>query len=154
MHGTTLYRSSPWLAAMLALSACALAPTAERRPESTIAPSPAGFVIGTVAYDFIDTRSAGREPHLLVTFERIAPAPDVTLRYALPATLDAARRSGVFAGALPPGIYAFREAQGGRLHFTASELRMPFEVSPGQVVDAGHYALRAQPPPVRVSAER
>ena len=124
------------LAASLALAGCAAAPAPQPEP----APSPlvtnAGLVIGTVSYQYVDT---GSPQAWVVHFQRIdAPSSD----YALAVQVDPQRHQGVFTGALPAGVYAFREVSSDKRHFDAAAMKVPFEVQPGEVKDAGHIAVR------------
>ena len=74
-----------------------------------------------------------------VHFQRIDdPAKD---DYAIAVEADDARHQGVFTGTLPAGVYAFRTAARDHRHFDAGVTKVPFEVQPGEVRDAGHYAL-------------
>lgn len=127
-------------AAMLLLAGCAT-PTATPTPPTDLASAApfvtsSGLVIGTLSYQYVD---AGAEPEWIVHFERIdAPAKQ---DYVLPVNVDPKRRSGVFTGALPAGVYAFREAASANRSFNAAAMKLPFEVQAGEVRDAGHYAL-------------
>lgn len=123
-------------AAVMLLAGCAATPTA--MPPAPAAPlvSSSGLVIGTLSYQYVDADS---RPSWTVHFERLdAPARQ---EYALPVEVDPGSRSGVFTGALPAGVYAFREAASANRSFAAGTLKMPFEVQAGEVRDAGHYAL-------------
>lgn len=126
-------------AAMLLLAGCAATPAA---PATVLAAAPgpfvtsSGLVIGTLSYQFVD---AGAQPGWIVHLERIdAPARQ---DYALPVDVDPKSHSGVFAGALPAGVYAFRAAASADRTFNAAAMKLPFEVQAGEVRDAGHYAL-------------
>jgi hypothetical protein len=134
MSGIGSFR--PLACAALLLAGCAATPTPVAE-----APPPAGFsgsglVIGTLSYHYVE---AGTEPDWVVHFDRIdAPARQ---EYALHVDVDPDNRKGVFTGALPAGVYAFREAASDNRRFATGTLGMPFEVQPGQVRDAGHYTL-------------
>jgi hypothetical protein len=127
-------------AAALVLAGCAAAPV-----QAPVAPPPAlvmssGMVIGTLSYQYVETGERGSGATWLVHFERIdAPSSQ---DYVLAVDVDAQRQQGVFTGALPAGVYAFREVASDKKHFRAGALKMPFEVQPGEVRDAGHYALK------------
>lgn len=96
--------------------------------------SSSGMVIGTLSYHYLEI---GGTP--VVHLQRLdaGPAED----YALPVSVDSARHRGIFTGALPAGVYAFREVATAGRHFPVSAVSMPFEVQAGEVRDAGHYAL-------------
>jgi hypothetical protein len=126
------------LLAMALLAGCAAAPAPA--PDAAASPfvTSTGLVIGTLSYQYVE---AGAQPETpwVVHFERIdAPAQQ---EYELTVDVDPRERSGVFAGALPAGVYAFREAASDNRRFQSGALRMPFEVQAGAVQDAGHYAL-------------
>ena len=116
----------------LALVGCASAPPASH-PIAPLAGS-SGLVIGTLSYQYLETAPS------VVHFERLDPSAPVR-EYALPVDVDRENQSGVFAGALPAGVYAFREVQSANRRFAAGALKMPFEVTAGSVQDAGHYAI-------------
>ena len=126
-------------AAALALAGCAAAP-ATTAP-ATAAPSPmvmsSGLVIGTLSYQYVE---AGSTAPWVVHFERIdTPASQ---DYALAVAIDQKRHRGVFTGALPAGVYTFREVATDKKRFSSGTLKMPFEVHSGEVKDAGHYPLK------------
>ena len=137
---TTLSRFSS-CAAVLLLAGCAAAPV---EPVATVAqPSPlvtsSGLVIGTLSYQYVNAGEKAPGSAWVVHFERIdTPAKQ---DYALAVDVDPKSRSGVFTGALPAGVYAFRDAAADNRRFVSGALRMPFEVLPGEVRDAGHYAV-------------
>lgn len=125
-------------AATMLLAGCAAAPVAPTVQPATPGPfvTSSGLVIGTLSYQFVD---AGAQPGWTVHLERIdAPARQ---DYSLPVDVDPKSRSGVFAGALPAGVYAFRAAASADRTFNAAAMKLPFEVQAGEVRDAGHYAL-------------
>ena len=96
-----------------------------------------GLVIGTLSYQFVE---AGETPAWTVHFERIdGPVPE---DYALEVNVDPRSRQGFFTGTLPAGVYSFKAAASDNRAFDSGTLRMPFEVQPGEVKDAGHYAVR------------
>jgi hypothetical protein len=121
------------------LAGCALAPPA---PSSHAAPTPAfaqdsGLVFGTLSYNYAGTSN---QPHpMVVHFQRLDRTSQAD--YALAVSVDDQHQSGVFTGALPVGVYAFREAGTAERHFAANGVKMPFEVQAGAVQDVGHYAL-------------
>lgn len=119
----------------LALSACATAPVPV--PVSPLVGG-SGLVIGTLSYQYVEADLSRAAP--VVYFDRIDRAGGVR-QYAMPVNVDAANHSGVFTGALPAGVYAFRDAAFANRRFAAGALKMPFEVTAGSVQDAGHYAL-------------
>jgi hypothetical protein len=131
------------LAGFALVSACAqapIAPVVTIQHVTPVAPLPivtsSGLVIGTVSYQYVEL-GAGEAPRWVVHVERVDDAQD----YALPVEIDAASRRGVFTGALPAGVYAFREAQSAAGRYAPSAARTLFEVQAGEVRDAGHYAL-------------
>lgn len=122
--------------AALLLAGCATAPT----PAPAVTASPfvtsSGLVIGTLSYQYVE---AGEQPAWTVHFERVdGPA---TEEYTLPVDVDPATRTGFFTGALPAGVYAFREAETANKTFSVEAMKVPFEVQPGEVRDTGHYAV-------------
>lgn len=130
----TLRRPAALLAIAIQLVGCAATP-----PPVAVRPPPmmtrSGLVIGTLSYQYVDVARHAWVVH----FERIdTPAAQ---DYAMVVAVDPATRSGVFTGTLPAGVYAFRDAASEEQHFEAGALLMPFEVQPGEVRDAGHYAL-------------
>lgn len=119
----------------LLLAGCATAPETFTPAAPLVTTS--GLVIGTLSYQYVemDTRSETVVVHL----ERIdTPMPQ---DYALPVSLDPDTRSGMFDGALPEGVYAFRDAAASGRSYPAGALPLPFEVTAGTVRDVGHYAL-------------
>lgn len=127
------------LAPLLLLAGCAATPSA---PVAT-APDPfvgsSGLVIGTMSYQYVEAGQRAEDQGWVMHFERLdTPAAQ---DYAMRVDYDARRRSGIFTGALPAGVYAFRGAASAQRRFAVGGLRMPFEVQPGSVQDAGHYAL-------------
>ena len=136
------------LAGLALASACAQAPVAritalpaaEPAPELPLVTS-SGLVIGTVSYQYVEL-GAGEAPRWIVHVERVDDAQD----YALPVEIDAASRRGVFTGALPAGVYAFREAASASGRYAPSSSQALFEVQAGEVRDAGHYALNPTKP--------
>ena len=125
-------------AAALALAGCAAAPAT---PAPAAAPSPmvmsSGLVIGTLSYQYAEAASAAP---WVVHFERIDTPSSQD--YALAVAIDQKRHRGVFTGALPAGVYTFREAGTEKKRFSSGALKMPFEVHSGEVKDAGHYPLK------------
>ena len=139
------------LTCMALLGACAQAPLAV---ESAAVPAPAplplvtssGLVVGTLSYQYVEAGAGEASPGWVVHLERVdAPAQD----YALAVDLDPASRRGVFTGALPAGVYAFREAASPKGRYVPAASRGPFEVQAGAVLDAGHYALNPTRGPMR-----
>ena len=139
-------RVLPYVISSLILAGCAAAPLAPVAaiPAPPEAPSPfvgsSGMVIGTLSYRYVEVADSAWVVHL----SRIdAGAPDAGAAedYALPVSIDTRRHQGVFAGALPAGVYAFRDAAVAGRHFPSGMVRMPFEVQAGEVRDAGHYAI-------------
>ncbi|HUS25457.1 MAG TPA: hypothetical protein VM369_10960 [Candidatus Binatia bacterium] len=124
-----------WLPALAAplLAACAATP-----PAPPAAPGPA-LVVGTFSYQYVNAADA---PQWRVHLERLDQPAD----YTLAANLDPQRQHGVFTGALPPGVYAFRDAGGPEGRYEASGMAMPFTVEAGEVRDLGHYALNPLTP--------
>lgn len=127
------------LVGVAALAACAQAPVVTRAAEP--APSPlvtsSGLVIGTLSYQYVEEADSAARDWVVHLVRVDGPAQD----YALVVSVDPATRSGFFTGALPAGVYAFREAASSSGHFAPGALKMPFEVQAGEVRDAGHYAL-------------
>lgn len=132
-------RIAPCLAPFV-LAACAATPPAlpAHNPADLPLVSSSGIVIGTMSHQYVEAGQRGADQEWVMHFERLdTPADD---DYAMRVDFDAQRRSGFFTGALPAGVYAFREAATSQRRFAAG-LRMPFEVQAGAVQDAGHYAL-------------
>jgi hypothetical protein len=123
--------------AALLLAGCASAPSAPPTPAAALPfVTSSGLVIGTLSYQFVE---AGEAPAWTVHFERIdGPAPE---DYALEVSVDPQSRKGFFTGTLPAGVYAFRAAASADKQFEAGAMKMPFEVQPGEVKDAGHFAV-------------
>jgi hypothetical protein len=130
--------------------ACAGIPEAATvpTPQSPPLPAAAGFVIGSVSYDEV---SAGDS--VVVHLEPATPDAPPT-RLTLPVRLERGGKRGLFAGPLPAGAYAFRDASSGTRRYTANGLRMPFEVRTDEIVDAGHYHLSPSLPVVQASPGR
>ena len=136
-------------AGLALLGACAQAPVATQAAAARfVAPAPlplitsSGLVIGTLSYQYVEAGAGESAPDWVVHLERLdAPAQD----FALKVEVDPASRQGVFTGALPAGVYAFREAASSKGRYAPAVSNLPFEVQPGAVLDAGHYALRPQP---------
>jgi hypothetical protein len=132
------------LAGAVLASACAQAPIQPIAPAAEAEPSPvlplvmsSGLVIGTLSYQYVEL-GAAESPRWIVHVERVDdPAQD----YALPVEVDRASRRGVFTGALPAGVYAFREAASATGRYAPDASQALFEVQAGEVRDAGHYAL-------------
>jgi hypothetical protein len=127
-------------AAVLALGACVATPPA---PVSVLPPTPfvtsSGLVIGTLSYQYLEAGQHAPGSAWVIRFERLdAPKQE----YALAVEVDPQRRSGVFTGSLPAGVYAFRDAASDNRRFAVGALKMPFEVQAGEVRDAGHYAVQ------------
>jgi hypothetical protein len=100
--------------------------------------SGSGLVIGTLSYEYVEIE-APAEPALVVHFDRLdGTAPE---DYALPVDVDGGMQRGVFTGALPAGVYAFREVASAGRRYEAGAMKLPFQVQAGAVQDAGHYAL-------------
>jgi hypothetical protein len=128
------------LAFIALTAACAQAPVASA-PAAEAAPLPlvtsSGLVIGTLSYQYVEAGSRESAPRWVVHVKRVDdPARD----YALPVDIDPASRRGVFTGALPAGVYALREAASPKGRYAPADAAV-FEVLPGEVRDAGHYAL-------------
>jgi hypothetical protein len=128
------------LAFIALTAACAQAPVASA-PAAEVAPLPlvtsSGLVIGTLSYQYVEAGSKESAPRWVVHVKRVDdPAQD----YALPVDIDPASRRGVFTGALPAGVYALREAASPKGRYAPADAAV-FEVLPGEVRDAGHYAL-------------
>jgi hypothetical protein len=132
------------LACMALLSACAQAPVAvqaaaERAPAPLPLVTSSGLVIGTLSYQYVEAGAGDAGPAWVVHLERLdAPAQD----FSLVVEVDPASRRGVFTGALPAGVYAFREAASPKGRYAPAVSKEPFEVQAGEVRDAGHYTLR------------
>jgi len=134
------------LAGFALLSGCAQAPVAPpaiAEPAAAPAPLPfvtsSGLVIGTLSYQYVEAGSGDAGPAWVVHLERLdASAQD----FALAVDIDPASRRGVFTGALPAGVYAFREAASAKGRYAPAASNATFEVQAGEVRDAGHYALR------------
>ena len=127
-------------AAVAVLAGCAAAPAITQAPTPSPMVMSSGLVIGTLSYQYVETGEAAPGSAWVVHFERI-DAPS-TQDYALAVDVDAQRHQGVFTDALPAGVYAFREVASEKKRFSAGAMKMPFEVQPGEVKDAGHYALK------------
>ncbi|HVT37236.1 MAG TPA: hypothetical protein VHE37_16750 [Nevskiaceae bacterium] len=122
----------PALAFALAsmLSACA-APAPVASPIND-----GGLVIGTLSYPL------QAEPrHALVKFSRIAPRNALTQTYLLDAAYDAGSAQAIFSGSLPSGMYVVEEALSDDARYVPGALKMPFEIQPGQVTDAGNFLM-------------
>lgn len=127
------------LALTLLLAGCASAP--ETFTPATPLVTSSGLVIGTLSYHYVDMTESGDA--VVVHFQRIdSPAAQ---DYALPVSVDPETRSGMFDGALPEGVYAFRDAAAAGHSYPAGAMPVPFEVTAGAVRDAGHYALSPVP---------
>lgn len=124
-----------------AVSACSSLPTPDTSsaPPAPLAGSP-GLVIGTLSYQYVELAEPRNRGSWVVHFDRLDRAA-AQQDYALAVNVDPGSNSGVFTGALPAGVYAFREAASANRRFAAGALKMPFEVQAGAVQDAGHYAL-------------
>lgn len=126
--------------AVLALAACAAAPPA---PPAAASPPPfvtsSGLVIGTLSYQYLEAGTGTPGAAWVVHLERL---DEPRQEFALPVEVDPQRKSGVFTGALPAGVYAFRDANADNRRFAPGTLKMPFEVQAGEVQDAGHYAVQ------------
>lgn len=131
-----------------AVAGCAAQPA----PVRSLGPQPApqaasafltssGMVVGTMSYHYVEVGGPNEHgsPVWVVHLQRIDTG--TTDDYALPVSVDNTRHRGVFVGALPAGVYAFREAATAGRHFPPTAVKMPFEVLAGEVRDAGHYAL-------------
>ena len=127
-------------AAVLVLAGCVAAPAVTQAPNPSPMVMSSGLVIGTLSYQYVEAGEAAPGAAWFVHFERI-DAPS-TQDYALAVDVDPRRHRGVFTGALPAGVYAFREVASEKKRFSAGAMKMPFEVQPGEVKDAGHYALK------------
>lgn len=129
--------------ALLAGSVCACAGGPRPFAHAPVPGGPlangAGLVIGTLSYHYIEADAPRGDPAWVVHFERVDTAAPQD--YTLLVDVDPDTRSGVFTGALPAGVYAFRDAASDYRRFAAGALKMPFEVQAGEVRDAGHYAL-------------
>jgi hypothetical protein len=101
-----------------------------------------GLVIGTLSYHYTDVETPVSEDVWVVHFERL-DSQDAGQGYALAVSVNATRQAGVFAGALPAGVYAFRTAACADRPYAAGRISMPFEVQAGEVRDVGHYAVSA-----------
>lgn len=108
-------------------------------PPASLAGSP-GLVIGTLSYQYVELGGPRNRGSWVVHFDRLDQAA-AQRDYALAVNVDPDSNSGVFTGALPAGVYAFREAASANRRFAVGALKMPFEVQAGAVQDAGHYAL-------------
>ena len=123
---------------ILAALTAACGATTPQRPAPPPLVTSSGLVIGTLSYHYVEIE-APAEPALMVHFDRIdGPAPE---DYALAVEVDPGTRRGVFTGALPAGVYAFREVASESRRYEPGAMAMPFEVQAGAVQDAGHYAL-------------
>jgi hypothetical protein len=129
----------------LILAGCASAPAVAPVPAHVVQAAPSAFaassgmVIGTMSYHYVNVSDRGGAPVWVVHLDRLDGG--AVQDYSLPVSVDDARHRGVFTGALPAGVYAFREAAAAGRHFPANAVNMPFEVQAGEVRDAGHYAL-------------
>ena len=140
-HVTTLVSS----VLLAALSACGAVPAVKSTAQdSAVNSSPlassSGMVIGTLSYQYVDLGPRRSPLSWVVHFERVdqqATKQD----YALVVNVDPQTSSGVFTGALPAGVYAFRNAASADRRYIVGAMKMPFEVQAGAVQDAGHYAL-------------
>jgi hypothetical protein len=131
-------RASGVLGSMVIVAlACACAAPQPREAAAPLVTG-SGLVIGTLSYEYVDIE-APAEPALVVHFDRLdGTAPE---EYALPVDVDAGMQRGVFTGALPAGVYAFREVASAGRRYEAGAMKLPFQVQAGAVQDAGHYAL-------------
>ncbi len=129
---------APLIAAILA--ACSSLPPASPSVASPVV-SGSGLVIGTLSYQYVDVDAQRAPGAWVVHFDRLDRATARSTDYALAVSVDPDSNSGVFTGALPAGVYAFREAASANRRFAVGALKMPFEVQAGAVQDAGHYAL-------------
>lgn len=124
----------------LVLIAALLAACSAPAPRDSAAPLPsrlpaAGLVVGSVSYPAGVPQAPAR-----VRFERLH-TETASAAYSLVVQPDPATGHGSFAGFLPEGIYRFRLAESDRQRFVPTSLQLPFEVNPGEVRDAGQYAL-------------
>jgi hypothetical protein len=126
-------------AALFLLAGCATAPIPAPAP-ATVPMSPlvtsSGLVIGTLSYQYVE---AGDAPAWTVHFERVDGS--ASEQYTLPVDVDEQTHTGFFTGALPAGVYAFREAASANQSFDVKAVKVPFEVQPGDIRDIGHYAV-------------
>lgn len=136
-------RKTPLIVVFLAQSACSSLPAPAPAPVSALARD-SGLVIGTLSYQYVELAEPRNHGSWVVHFDRLdrsaaqaAPSAD----YAMAVNVDPVSNSGVFTGALPAGVYAFREAASANQRFAVGAMKMPFEVQAGAVQDAGHYAL-------------
>ena len=129
---------------LVALAGCAAAPATKAEAVPQAAMQGSGMVIGTLSYQYVNVAPRRSAASWVVHFERVDQAAakySQAADYALVVTVDPETSSGVFAGALPAGVYAFRDAASADRHYVAGAMKMPFEVQAGAVQDAGHYAL-------------
>ena len=136
---------APSIIVFLAASLCACSSLPSPTPAST-SPlvSGSGLVIGTLSYQYVELAEPRNRGSWVVHFDRLDRAAEQQIHptdYALAVNVDPDSNSGVFTGALPAGVYAFREAASANRRFVVGALKMPFEVQAGAVQDAGHYAL-------------
>lgn len=124
------------LALPLLLAGCATSAPETFTPAAPLVTG-SGLVIGTLSYQYVDMDA--RNATVVVHLQRVdSPAAQ---EYALPVSIDPETRRGVFDGALPEGVYAFRDAAASGRSYPAGVMSLPFEVTAGAVRDAGHYAL-------------
>jgi hypothetical protein len=125
------------------IGACSSLPSTTT-PQASPLVSGSGLVIGTLSYQYVELAEPRNRGAWVVHFDRL-DRPDTQQAqptdYALAVNVDPDSNSGVFTGALPAGVYAFREAASANRRFAVGTLKMPFEVQAGAVQDAGHYAL-------------
>lgn len=148
---TRLIQSSAALAGCVVLTllgGCATTPPSNAGAQKQVQESPllassSGMVIGTLSYQYVDLGARHSPLSWVVHFERVDSAAKqaVPADYALVVNVDPETSSGVFAGALPAGVYAFRDAASADRRYVVGAMKMPFEVQAGAVQDAGHYAL-------------
>lgn len=137
------------IAVGLLLSACqpVVRPGLSAAPLTPVHMPDSGMVIGTLAWSLSEQPALGA--HALARLSRVAPLEGAgATSYFLDVELDPLAQQGRFGGVLPAGVYALDEALTPAARLVPATLRMPFEVRPGAVTDAGHFALTpAQAPP-------
>ncbi|HUP91025.1 MAG TPA: hypothetical protein VM074_02165 [Solimonas sp.] len=134
-----------------ALAACQAVPVTPP-PASPMAATESGMVIGTLTYSRLDQRASGSRA--LLRMERVAPHGGPAQTYLIDLRLDERHEQGYFAGTLPAGVYAIGEASSPALRLVPRTLALPFEVQPGRVTDAGHYAMEPRPALIDASDAR
>lgn len=123
---------------LLIVAALILGGCASPSPRDTAPPAlpTAGLIVGSVSYPADLAAVPAR-----VRFERLQTG-DASAAYSLMLQPDPGGSRGSFVGFLPEGVYRFRLAESPQRVFVSTTVQLPFEVSPGEVRNAGQYALQ------------